>query len=70
MCVKDGARVSVSAAFVSGRTHPEDESQVTNFLCMNQDNIKKSTNTGNTEHCINITKRKNRLKKSLTLLMM
>uniref|UniRef100_A0A671UBV9 Ferric-chelate reductase 1a n=1 Tax=Sparus aurata TaxID=8175 RepID=A0A671UBV9_SPAAU len=27
MCVKDGARVSVSAAFVSGRTHPEDESQ-------------------------------------------
>ncbi|XP_036939226.1 putative ferric-chelate reductase 1 isoform X1 [Acanthopagrus latus] len=27
MCVKDGARVSVSAAFVSGQTHPEDESQ-------------------------------------------
>ncbi|XP_073346816.1 putative ferric-chelate reductase 1 isoform X3 [Pagrus major] len=27
MCVKDGDRVSVSAAFVSGRTHPEDESQ-------------------------------------------
>uniref|UniRef100_A0A8C3AD42 Ferric-chelate reductase 1a n=1 Tax=Cyclopterus lumpus TaxID=8103 RepID=A0A8C3AD42_CYCLU len=27
MCVKDGDRVSVSAAFVSGRTHPEDQSQ-------------------------------------------
>ncbi|XP_076601131.1 putative ferric-chelate reductase 1 [Chaetodon auriga] len=27
MCVKDGDRVSVSAAFFSGRTHPEDESQ-------------------------------------------
>uniref|UniRef100_UPI0037E8D1C0 putative ferric-chelate reductase 1 n=1 Tax=Semicossyphus pulcher TaxID=241346 RepID=UPI0037E8D1C0 len=27
MCVKEGNRVSVSAAFVSGRTHPEDESQ-------------------------------------------
>ncbi|KAM7401390.1 hypothetical protein PAMA_005536 [Pampus argenteus] len=26
-CVKDGNRVSVNAAFVSGRTHPEDESQ-------------------------------------------
>ncbi|KAM6919934.1 putative ferric-chelate reductase 1 [Lycodopsis pacificus] len=28
MCVKDGDRVSVSAAFVSGRTQPEDQSQV------------------------------------------
>ncbi|XP_022617451.1 putative ferric-chelate reductase 1 [Seriola dumerili] len=27
MCVKDGDRVSVSAAFVSGRTHPDDETQ-------------------------------------------
>ncbi|KAM4728032.1 putative ferric-chelate reductase 1 [Anableps anableps] len=27
MCVNDGDRVSVSAAFVSGRTHPEDQSQ-------------------------------------------
>ncbi|XP_070775640.1 putative ferric-chelate reductase 1 [Enoplosus armatus] len=27
MCVKDGDVVSVSAAFVSGRTHPEDQSQ-------------------------------------------
>ncbi|XP_070701310.1 putative ferric-chelate reductase 1 isoform X2 [Pempheris klunzingeri] len=27
MCVKDGDRVSVSAAFVSGRTQPEDQSQ-------------------------------------------
>ncbi|XP_071384389.1 putative ferric-chelate reductase 1 [Centroberyx affinis] len=27
MCVKDGDGVSVSAAFVSGRTHPEDQSQ-------------------------------------------
>ncbi|XP_045908855.1 putative ferric-chelate reductase 1 isoform X2 [Micropterus dolomieu] len=27
MCVKDGDKVSVSAAFVSGRTHPEDQSQ-------------------------------------------
>ncbi|XP_062259516.1 putative ferric-chelate reductase 1 isoform X1 [Platichthys flesus] len=27
MCVKDGDRVSVSAAFVSGRTHPEDQTQ-------------------------------------------
>ncbi|XP_053186604.1 putative ferric-chelate reductase 1 [Scomber japonicus] len=27
LCVKDGNRVSVTAAFVSGRTHPEDESQ-------------------------------------------
>ncbi|XP_060899792.1 putative ferric-chelate reductase 1 [Labrus mixtus] len=27
MCVKEGDRVSVSAAFVLGRTHPEDESQ-------------------------------------------
>ncbi|XP_044224293.1 putative ferric-chelate reductase 1 [Thunnus albacares] len=27
MCVKDGNRVSVTAAFISGRTHPEDESQ-------------------------------------------
>ncbi|XP_068456856.1 putative ferric-chelate reductase 1 [Clinocottus analis] len=28
MCIKDGDRVSVSAAFVSGRTHPEDQSQL------------------------------------------
>uniref|UniRef100_A0A3B4TFR5 Putative ferric-chelate reductase 1 n=1 Tax=Seriola dumerili TaxID=41447 RepID=A0A3B4TFR5_SERDU len=28
MCVKDGDRVSVSAAFVSGRTHPDDETQL------------------------------------------
>ncbi|XP_051267523.1 putative ferric-chelate reductase 1 isoform X2 [Dicentrarchus labrax] len=27
MCVKEGHRVSVRAAFVSGRTHPEDQSQ-------------------------------------------
>ncbi|XP_023254024.1 putative ferric-chelate reductase 1 [Seriola lalandi dorsalis] len=27
MCVKDGDRVSVSAAFVSGRTHPDDQTQ-------------------------------------------
>uniref|UniRef100_A0A8C9XB61 Ferric-chelate reductase 1a n=1 Tax=Sander lucioperca TaxID=283035 RepID=A0A8C9XB61_SANLU len=27
MCVKDGDRVLVSAAFVSGRTHPEDQSE-------------------------------------------
>nr|XP_019956771.1 PREDICTED: ferric-chelate reductase 1-like [Paralichthys olivaceus] len=27
MCVKDGDRVSVSAAFFSGRTHPEDQTQ-------------------------------------------
>ncbi|XP_040911598.1 putative ferric-chelate reductase 1 [Toxotes jaculatrix] len=27
MCVKDGDRVSVSTAFISGRTHPEDQSQ-------------------------------------------
>ncbi|KAM9349345.1 putative ferric-chelate reductase 1 [Symphorus nematophorus] len=27
MCVKDGNRVSVSAAYVSGRTHPEDQTQ-------------------------------------------
>ncbi|XP_029309279.1 putative ferric-chelate reductase 1 [Cottoperca gobio] len=27
MCVKDGDRVSVSAAFISGRSHPEDQSQ-------------------------------------------
>ncbi|KAK5859411.1 hypothetical protein PBY51_020966 [Eleginops maclovinus] len=27
MCVTDGIRVSVSAAFVSGRSHPEDQSQ-------------------------------------------
>ncbi|XP_071348486.1 putative ferric-chelate reductase 1 [Trachinotus anak] len=27
MCLEDGDRVSVSAAFVSGRTHPEDQTQ-------------------------------------------
>lgn len=32
MCVKDGDRISVSAAFVSGRTHPEDQSQVRQFF--------------------------------------
>lgn len=29
LCVKDGSSVSVSAASLSGRTHPEDQSQVT-----------------------------------------
>lgn len=30
MCVKDGDKVSVSAAFVRGRTHPDDPTEVTN----------------------------------------
>lgn len=36
MCVKDGDKVSVSAAFVSGRTHPEDQSQVNNLNTFSQ----------------------------------
>lgn len=32
LCVKDDNSVSVSAASVSGRTHPEDQSQVTDAL--------------------------------------
>lgn len=45
MCVEDGGRVSVSAAFVTGRTNPEDQSQVitedtfrikTCKLCLNE----------------------------------
>lgn len=33
LCIKDGDSVSVSAAFVSGRTYPEDQSQVRLIFC-------------------------------------
>uniref|UniRef100_A0A3Q3XRL5 Cytochrome b561 domain-containing protein n=1 Tax=Mola mola TaxID=94237 RepID=A0A3Q3XRL5_MOLML len=33
LCVKDGSKVSVSAAFVNGRTHPKDQSQVIYSIC-------------------------------------
>lgn len=33
LCIKDGDSVSVSAAFVSGRTYPEEQSQVRLIFC-------------------------------------